>query len=116
MVNPTVISARIVWPFDEDPDASYLDQEGFEARKQEYIAEMFHFRGCYAECTVRHPDGILDTFRSGGLWGIESDIDDDSMRQIETEERIALLSHVVGYGVKDPENIILLAEYDGEGW
>lgn len=65
---------------DADPDASFLEQEGFEDRLAEYRRGDFHFIAVRAQVELRIPAGptghsIVQVVQSPGLWGIESDSD-----------------------------------------
>jgi hypothetical protein len=74
---------------DDSPDASYLDQEGFEQRKAQYERGEFHFIGVRAAVTLRIPYGthyIETTVESPGLWGIESDSDAEYLSSVFEEE------------------------------
>lgn len=62
---------RVIEP-DEDPDTSYLDQEGYEDRRDEYREQRFHFIGIRAVAQVT-VNGTSMTISSPGLWGIEDD-------------------------------------------
>jgi hypothetical protein len=74
---------------DETADASYLDQEGWEDRKVQYERGDFDFVGVRAVATLRIPHGcdyIDSKVESPGLWGIESDSDDEYVRSVYDEE------------------------------
>lgn len=59
---------------DYDVDISYLDQEEFEDRKFEYANGMFTHCGIFVELELWHQKtGIRKTYKSPGLWNIESD-------------------------------------------
>lgn len=66
---------------DPDPDVSYLDQPGFEERKQQYEDGVFTFIGIRAIGVC----GEITVF-SGGLWGIESDSDEEYLTRIGDDE------------------------------
>lgn len=77
------ITAKQLW--DPFPDASYLEQPGFEDRYQQFHNGDFGFIGIQAEAEiVAH--GVCQTITSGGLWGIESDSDRSYLSEIEQEE------------------------------
>ena len=44
-------------------------------------------------------DGVCQTIRSGGLWGIESDSDDSYFQEVEQEELTSLrgILHTMGF-------------------
>lgn len=96
---------RIAIIYDESPDPSYLNQEGFEARKAEYENGDFHFVGIRAEAQVEvslngGKDWICDTIKSPGLWGIESDSDEKYLQDIGKEELNTLREMLYQYGFK----------------
>lgn len=45
----------------------------------------WQFVGIHAEAKIRTKSGMLQTIRSGGLWGIESDCD-DAIREVAQEQ------------------------------
>ena len=74
---------------DELPDASYLEQEGWEDRLEAYQAGEFGFVGIQAVAKIRIPygkDWILNEVRSPGLWGIEDDSGEDYFESVYEEE------------------------------
>jgi hypothetical protein len=70
---------------DGDPDTSYLEQEGFEDRRESYHNGVFEFIGIRADASIVVA-GVCQTVSSGGLWGIESDSDESYLKEIEQEE------------------------------
>lgn len=70
---------------DEDPDTSYLEQEGFEDRLESYRRGDFYFLGIVAKTQIA-VCGTIQTLQSGGLWGIESDSDESYLQEIEREQ------------------------------
>ncbi len=98
-----VVIKRMV---DEDPDASYLEQEGmgFEDRLRQYREGQFCFVGVMARAEIILPtykgySGIAQSITSGGLWGIESDSDAAHFAEIEKEQldELADQLHHVGF-------------------
>lgn len=84
---------------DTDPDTSYLEQEGFEERKRQYLADLFGFLGIIAKCEVQSGDSsTIQTLRSGGLWGVESDSDKSYLAEVATEELSSLRSELESFG------------------
>lgn len=78
---------------DENPDVSYLEQEGFEERLAAYRNGDFGFIGIRASVQISIPHGkcfILQSFESPGLWGIESDSDNDYLKSVGEEEKDVL--------------------------
>ncbi len=71
--------------FDLFPDASYLEAESFQERRQQYDNGDFGFIGIRAEAEIVVA-GVCQTITSGGLWGIESDSAHDYLFEIEQEE------------------------------
>jgi hypothetical protein len=95
---------------DQQPDASYLEQEGlgFEDRLQQYRDGQFSFVGVQAEAEVLIPatehehstkgHAIVQRITSGGLWGIESDSDAPYFVEIEKEQLDELAQQLYGLG------------------
>jgi hypothetical protein len=110
---------KVEWLPDNYPDLSWLDQddtemgEGFEkeseARKEAYGRDWW-MQGCVAKATVSRPCGQgnrrIETFTSGGLWGIESDSDQDYLSTVENDELADLREHLEAFGVKWDETKI----------
>jgi len=74
---------------DDCPDTSYLEQEGFEDRLAQYHQGHFDFVGVCAAVELPIPygaDRILITIESPGLWGVESDSDEDYLDSVFQEE------------------------------
>jgi len=76
---------------------SYLEQEEFADRLQEYRRGDFYFEGCWAEAKIL-VNGVVQTVRSGGLWGIESDGDSAYKASVEAEEKVALAEILASLG------------------
>ncbi len=70
---------------DDSPDASYLEQDGFEDRLKAYRNDEFSFIGIRAKA-VYSVRGVLQTVYSGGLYGIESDSGNDYLKEVAQEE------------------------------
>lgn len=115
---PRIESLRIVWDVDCDADMSWLKDEldsddltddqknAAQKRLDQFYCGDAWFEGCYAEATVSYPIGNhpcehrrLESFKSGGLWGIESDSGDDYKKDIEAEELSGLKHHLEHYGI-----------------
>lgn len=75
---------RVVVEPDPDADESYLDHEGLEERLAAYERQEFEFVVVRAEAEV-NIEGIRQTLKSGGMYGIESD-DDGYLTQVAEEE------------------------------
>ena len=74
---------------DFDADTSYLEQEDFAERFEEYQNGAFGFVGIRASATIKIPSGsgyILQTITSPGLWGIEDDSDATYLKDVAREE------------------------------
>lgn len=84
-----LIAVRHKEEYDCDPDTSYLEQEGWEDRLQAYRDGLFSFVGLWIEADVVI-GGIVQTFRSGGLWGIEDDCGASYRDEVYAEEWEAL--------------------------
>ena len=78
-------SVRVIFEEDPDPDISYLEQDEFEDRLDAYRNEVFHHIGVHVEAEVSIADTV-QTLTSPGIWGIESDTDEESLDQIVSEE------------------------------
>lgn len=60
------------------------------ARLAAFHAGDWDYEGCYAVAHVTI-EGTMQTIRTPGLWGIESDSDEGYRREVEREEREELL-------------------------
>jgi hypothetical protein len=88
---------------DACPDASYLEQQGFEKRLQEYRQGYFEYVGVLAAVELPIPygaDRILARIESPGLWGIESDSGEDYLDSVFREESDILADMLAELGVK----------------
>lgn len=89
MAIKTMIKIEVV-P-DNDPEVSYLEQEGFEDRLAEYRADAFYFVGVRVAVETHDTDsGVFTRSQTAGLWGIESDSGDDYFREVAAEEASTL--------------------------
>jgi len=93
---------RVIFDQDEDADASYLDQDEFEDRRDEYRRGEFSFVSARAEADV-NIEGILQTLQSGGLNGIESDSEEEYLTEIAAEEWKTLRGVLKTVGVPTSE-------------
>jgi len=85
------------------PDASYLEQEGFEDRLEQYRQGAFDLIGVRAIVQLPIPfgkDRILARIESPGLWGIESDSGEDYFDSVFQEESNILADMLGELGVK----------------
>ena len=90
-------------------DKSNTDEENRTYAKQDYERMADLDRGCWgfvgirAEAEIAIPNGngsaTLQTIRSGGLWGIESDSGDDYFTEVGNEELADLKTqlHALGF-------------------
>lgn len=88
---------------DNDPDPSYLEQDGFEDRLAEWKRCAFGFVGVRASIEVEIPfshGSILHTVTSPGLWGIEDDSGQDYFREVFTDESAILVDMLEKLGVE----------------
>lgn len=91
-------------PYDEYPDASWLEQEGFEDRLELYRAGTFELMGVRAKATVivardSVPSSFaIYTLRSPGVWGVESDSGEDYLNEIYEEEKAQLIAALKAIG------------------
>lgn len=79
---------------DDNADASYLDQVGFEERLQDAREGRFGFVGVRAVAEIRIPfgaDWITIKISSPGLWGIEDDSGEEYLAEVFAEERATLI-------------------------
>jgi hypothetical protein len=61
----------------------------------------WNYVGIVAKARIRMPSGIQQTFRSLGLWGIESDSGDAFFDDVQKEELESLRSELQAIGLKD---------------
>lgn len=89
---------RAIVEDDPDPDASYLDQEGFESRLVAYKSGEFGFLSVRleADLLIEHTE---QTLVSPGVSGIESDCGDDEIDRIVQDEWIALRDVLKAVGI-----------------
>lgn len=76
---------RVIVEPDPDPDVSFMDQEGFEDRLAAFHKGEFSFVGVHAEAEVLI-EGTAQVLTSEGLWGIESDSEEEELVAIAVEE------------------------------
>jgi hypothetical protein len=88
---------------DDCPDTSYLEQEGFEDRLEQYRQGAFDYVGVRAAVELPIPygkDRILIKVESPGLWGIESDSGKDYFNSVFQEESNILADMLAELGVR----------------
>ena len=91
-------SVRVIFEADPEPDTSYLEQDEFEDRLEAYKRGEFSFIGARAEAEVIIEE-TTQTLRSGGLYGIESDSEDEYIDEIAAQEWAALRAVLKTVGV-----------------
>ena len=74
-------AVRVIFEPDPEPDTSYLEQDEFRERFETYQRDEWHLIGCYAEAEVVICD-VVQTLTGGGLWGIESDSEQEYLDEI----------------------------------
>jgi hypothetical protein len=87
---------------DDWPDVSYLEQAGFEDRREQYRQGDFDYVGVRAAVELPIPygkDRILVKVESPGLWGIESDSGADYLDSVFQEESAILADMLTALGV-----------------
>jgi len=105
-----VDSITIKTEIDESPDLSYLDADNDPEyahdnaiRLRNYRHGYWHCVGIWAECQVSYSiggrDRRMESFQSGGLWGIESDSDQSYFDEVAQEEIAQLRAHVARFNV-----------------
>ena len=90
---------------DDDADASYLLQKGFEKRLAEYRRGDFGFCGVRAVAEIEFPssDGwvIVGRLESPGVWGIEDDSGRGYLVEVFEQEKAVLLELIAS--LREPE-------------
>ena len=89
---------RVFTIADPDADTSYLEQEGFEERREAYERGEFGYVAVRATCEIL-VNGIIETIDSPGLWGIEDDSSPDYLDEIADDERQILVGVLRELGV-----------------
>lgn len=112
----TLMSWRIRIMPDIDPDISYLEQDEFKDRLAAYRRNEFHFVGVRAEAEVA-VNSVIQTIKSGGLWGIESDHADDYILNVAAQEHAELRKVLAEIGVtSDPATDEQIRRAVDAGW
>jgi len=85
---------------ENNPDLSYLEQKDME-RLAAYERGDFGYVGVYARFeSHNYKTGVTVTFRSAGLWDIESDSETDYFQEVFNEERNSLIANLEAQGIK----------------
>ena len=113
-LKPYIEEAQIVVTYDDDPDASYLEQDEWEDRLAAYRAGDFYFVGVYAEARIRFatPQGGWTQgsyVRTPGLWGIESDSDQSYIAEVGKEEQAELAEMLEALNVEPPSETLSIS-------
>lgn len=95
---PELRALRAVVEEDPDPDVSYLDQEDLAERRASYSRNEFGIVGVHVEADVLI-EGTEQVLSSPGLWGVESDLNEEELDQIVSEEWAALRNVLKAVGV-----------------
>lgn len=59
----------------------------------------WHCIGIIAKAEIVSPQGVCQTIRSGGLWGVESDSDEGYLKSVEDEELATLENELAAMGI-----------------
>jgi hypothetical protein len=91
---------------DYDPNISYLDQDGFEERKEQYHNDVFSLMGINVETEIHTSldngkNWLINHISSGGLWGIESDSGEEYLKNVAIEEMSELRTTLAGMGFSE---------------
>lgn len=89
---------RVLVETDPDPDTSYLEQDEFEERLAAYERDEFGLVGVRAEAEVVIEETV-QTLRSHGLYGIESDLEEDELVDYAAQEWAQLRTVLKTVGV-----------------
>lgn len=98
----TIVNIEVLRIPDEDPDISYLEQAGFEARREAYCNAEFGFIGIRAVAEVLIDSEFYQGVQrivSSGLWGIEDDSEKSYLKSVEVEEVDDLFNALVAIGL-----------------
>jgi hypothetical protein len=92
-----------------NPESVEADYQRLEA----FNAGSWHMVGIYAKATIATPNGdgtaTLQTLRSGGLWGIESDSDPAYLRSVAEEEVADFRVQLRALGIRMPPAMVAAA-------
>jgi len=91
---------------DIHPDYSFLEQDCYNDRLEQFENGDFYFISISAEATIHIPFEMvnykgeketgykIETISSGGLWGIESDSSSEYLESIYEEEKESLIGYL----------------------
>lgn len=95
----TLDAVRMMTPYDESPDTSWLeDQPEWADRLAAYRRDEFAFVGVYAEATLT-VGGQRMVVTSPGLWGIEDDSGPEYLAEVYREELGELAHLLAPFGI-----------------
>lgn len=116
-----VEAITIEWLNDDDPDLSWLTQfeNSSDPEEQKYAKQDrerlesygsdWEMMGCRAKAEVSYSIGQgsrrSEWFTSSGLWGIESDSEEQYKSEVEQEQLADLRSHLEHFGIEMPQPI-----------
>jgi hypothetical protein len=107
MATLTIDSIEIETIPDDDPDVSWLEQEGFEDRRETYELGYWYLFGVrlLARITLEHAGRIPETIelRTPGLWGVESDAGEEYLDEIAADELPMLVEDLRAFGFSPTE-------------
>ena len=92
-------AVRVVRDEDGDADVSYLSQEGFEDRLDEFKRGRLHFVELWIEADVDIAEGVQAVVTSNGIGGIESDTTEEELDALIVEEWCSLRTALKTVGV-----------------
>ena len=99
---PKEVEARVIEEYGSLWEASKAYAWANQRRLKDFYAGKWHMQGCVARVTVSYPQGNsrrFEHFTSGGLWGIESDSDEEYRVEIEMDQLGDLKRHLEQLGV-----------------
>jgi len=87
-----------------------------DMRRLETCGDSWVMMGCTAEAEVSYPinesgDRRIETFTSGGLWGIESDSDSRYKRDTANDELEGLKKHLEVFNIRTPRQRYVIGDY-----
>ena len=99
-------NVHVVREDDPEPDVSYLDQKGFEDRREAHGREEFNHIGIHAvaDLVLLRPKGVrlvVGHVQSGGVWGIESDMDAEFLDEEEQDQLREVHDYLTLLGVQE---------------
>jgi hypothetical protein len=85
----------------EKPGTDDYRKYGLEdfKRMESYNRGHWHYLGIIAKAEIVSPQGVCQTIRSGGLWGVESDSGHEYLAEVEGEELAALKAELTALGI-----------------